>query len=225
MSAARGPVAHTVALARRAWRWERGVWVSLYRWLRRSDPSAHPEAERFTYVKAIEVILWGFIVVSAIEVPAAHLLIPWEPVRTIVLVLGIWGLLWMVGLLAAYTVHSHLVEPGGLRLRNGFAVDVTIPWEHIAGVATRERSRDGSRTVQLDEGQGEHEGAAVLHLVVGSRTNVDLRLHRPVSLDLPQGPTLVGEVRLLADEPKALAVRIRERTSGATAHTGPDVQR
>ena len=35
------------SLARRAWHWEGGVWVSLYRWLRRSDPAAHPEAERF----------------------------------------------------------------------------------------------------------------------------------------------------------------------------------
>jgi hypothetical protein len=194
-----------MALVRRAVRFELGVWRSLYLWVRRRDPGASPGAERYTYVKAVELVYWVFIVVSAIEVPVAHMLVPWEPVKVALLMVGVWGLMWMVGMLAAYKVNTHLVEPAGVRLRNGFAFDTTIPWDVIASVTVRERSRQGSRAVQIDE----TETGTTLHVVVSSRTNIDVALHRPATVTVPRGVQTVTAVRFFADDPRSLVRRIR----------------
>ncbi|MGH3491206.1 MAG: PH domain-containing protein [Actinopolymorphaceae bacterium] len=194
-----------VALARLAIRFEIGVWRSLYFLVRRRDPGASPRSERFTYVKAVELIYWVFIIVSAIEVPIAHMLVPWEPVKYALLALGFWGLMWMIGMLAAYKVHTHLVEPAALRLRNGFAHDISIPWESIASVAIRERTRGGSRGVQLDA----TDGGVLLQVVVSGRTNVDLALLEPIMVVLPREAQTVTAVRFFADDPRALVKRVR----------------
>lgn len=194
-----------VALARHAIRFELGVWRSLYFLVRRRDPGAGPGVERFSYVKAVELLFWVFIIVSAIEIPIAHMLVPWEPVKIALLAVGFWGLMWMVGLLAAYKVHTHLVEPAGLRLRNGFTLDITIPWEAISSVSVRERSRERSRTVQLDE----TDAGTTLNVVVASRTNIDLILQRPFTVTLPRGVQTVTTVRFFADEPRTLIKRMR----------------
>jgi hypothetical protein len=41
---------------------------------------------------AVAPVMWGFVAVSAVEIPVFHLLIPWGPVRGTSLVLGLWGL-------------------------------------------------------------------------------------------------------------------------------------
>ena len=63
------------------------------------------------------LVIWLFIFVSAVEVVAVELLLPWESLRLPFLVIGIWGLVWMLGLLASITVHWHLVSDVGLRVR------------------------------------------------------------------------------------------------------------
>ncbi|MEQ7125882.1 hypothetical protein ABN034_15320 [Actinopolymorpha sp. B11F2] len=194
-----------VALARHAIQFELGVWRSLYFLVRRRDPGAGPGAERFSYVKAVELLFWVFIIVSAIEIPIAHMLVPWEPVKIALLAVGFWGLMWMVGMLAAYKVHPHLVEPAGLRLRNGFTLDIAIPWEAISAVSVRERSRERSRAVQLDE----TDAGTTLNVVAASRTNIDLVLQRPFTVTLPHGVQTVTAVRFFADEPRTLVKRMR----------------
>ena len=194
-------------LVRRAVRFELGLYRSLLRWVtRRPDvPEGHGP---FSYVHSIAAILWAFIGVSTVELVALHLLIPWETLRFIADLLGLWGLAWMLGLTASFTVYPHLVGGDGLRIRHGAATDITVPWEAIAAIAVRERSRDGSKAVQLDkEGEG-----TVLNVVIASRTNIDVTLHRPLLVRLPSGAAEeVTEVRLLADEPRALVSRVRDQ--------------
>jgi hypothetical protein len=86
--------------------------------------------------------------VSAIEIPAAHLLLPWRTARSVMLGIGVYALLWMVGMVASLRVHPHVVGDRGLRLRRGITLDVTIPWEVVAAVETRTRSLPSSRGVQ-----------------------------------------------------------------------------
>ena len=165
---------------------------------------------RFSYVGAVALLLWVFIGVSAVELVVVHLLLPWETIRLVADVIGIWGLLWMFGLAASYSVHPHVVTPSGLRVRQGHGIDITVPWDAVATVGVRERSRDTSKALQVDRS----EQAVVLNVVMGSRTDVDVRLRRPLLVPVRGGEESVTEIRLYADEP-ARAGRRGARAPGA----------
>ncbi|MFI2649202.1 hypothetical protein [Micromonospora fulviviridis] len=210
-----------VRLARRAAAYEWGMWRSLARWvLRRPHPVA-PGAETFGYGGVVQPILGVFIALSALEIPVLDLIlrhtIGWPTVRHVAIGLGVWGVLWMVGLLASLRIHPHVVDDTGLRLRNGVSLDIRIPWTAVARVEARYRSLPSSRAVQYDP-----DDAAVLNLGVGSQTAVDVVLREPLSVRLPKGPSApVREIRLYADDPKALVNRARRHIpAGATRADG-----
>lgn len=193
-------------LVRTVIRYELGVWRSLYRWILRRRPGLGPGAETFGYTGALMPILWTFIVVSAIEIPVVDLILPWETARRIVLFLGAYGLIWMLGITAGLRVHPHVVSDAGLRIRHGFAVDIALPWDAIAAVDKRRRSLPSSRTVQCER----TDSGAVLHVVVLSQTNVDITLRRPVTVPHPKtGGAPVTELRCYVDDPAAFAARAR----------------
>jgi hypothetical protein len=201
-----GRLRAAVELGRRALAHEVGMWRSLYRWLARRP--VLDGSRPFTYARAITPVLWAFIGVSAVEIPLIHVLLPWPAVRQALLVVGVYGLLWMIGLLASLWVHPHTVGEPGLRLRYGPTANMVLGWEDIDSVRFRLRPRDGMRSVQVDEGG---PGRA-LHLVVSGQTNVDVVLRRPLPLLAwrgDHGP--VTEVHFFADEARALVAAVRER--------------
>lgn len=190
-------------------RYEIGMWRSLYRWLARRPPTREPGAEVFSYIGVVRPILIAFIVLSAIEIPIFDLILQHTlpSARTVVLALGVWGLLWMIGLFAALGVHPHVAEAAGLRVRNGFTVDVLVPWAVIATASARYRSLPSSRAVQVEH----DESGAILNIGTGKQTSVDLVLREPLSVRLPKGPSEpVREIRIYADDPQALIARARE---------------
>src|SRR3954451_15323685 len=126
-----GTVTGRVArLARTALSYERGMWRSLGRWMSRR-PVVADGGVAFSYAGAITPVLWAFIGVSVIEVSVLHLVLPWETVRLVADVLGIYSVVWMIGMLAAQRVNPHVVETAGLRVRNGMTLDLLVPWEQI----------------------------------------------------------------------------------------------
>ena len=204
-------------LAGHAVAFEVGVWRSLARWVRRR-PDVPAGAEAFPYVSAAAPVLWTFVVLSAVEIPLVDWLLPWPPARVALLVVGVWGLLWMVGLLGAMHVHPHTVDDAGLRVRNGFSVDARVPWEAIAAVRVRRRSVEGSRTVVV----AEEGGRRAVSIAVVASTQVDVELRTPLVLPLARtGGAPVDEVRLAADDPAALVRRLRAGMAGHAAAT-PD---
>jgi hypothetical protein len=199
-------VRNAVALVRKLVRLELSLYRSLYRWVTRR-PDVPADAGAFAYVGAVSVLLWAFIIVSAVETVVFHLILPWEVVRLVVDILSIWGLLWMFGFAASMHVYPHLVDGTGVRVRNSTGTDITVPWDAIASVNVRERSRDRSKTVQVDhDAKGD-----VLHVVMSSRSNVDLRLRRPLVVPLAKGDETVTEVRFFADDARALVNHVRAR--------------
>jgi hypothetical protein len=202
-------------LLRRAVAFELGTWRSLWRWIRRR-PAVPPGADAFPYVSAASPVLWTFIVLSAVEIPLVDWLLPWPSLRIALLVVGFYGLLWMVGVLAAMHVHPHTVDAAGLRVRSGFTVDVRVPWEEIAAVRVRRRSVEGSRTVVV----AEERGRRAVSVAVVSSTQVDVELRTPLVLPLARtGGQPVGELRLAADDPAALVRRLRAGMSDHAAAT------
>jgi hypothetical protein len=143
--------------------------------------------------------LVAFTALSALEIPALSLLLPWPAVRYSLLVLGVWGLIWMLGLLAALRVHPHVVADTGLRLRSGFQFDVFIPWSQI--VDTRLRRR-GSPTAPKLRVQHSDAGASV---DIQSTTNVEVTFREPVTVHFIDGRHgKVDTIRFSADAATAL---------------------
>lgn len=101
-----------IALILRAVSFELALYRSLFRWVtRRTDVPAGTVG--FAYIGAVALLLWAFIVVSAIELVVLHLILPWETIRLTVDVLSLWGLTWMLGLTASFNVYPHLATATG----------------------------------------------------------------------------------------------------------------
>jgi hypothetical protein len=119
---------------RRAWsgvswfvRLEIGIWRSLFLWVTRRVAGQGPGVATFSYARQILPLLAAFIFVSLIELPVVHLLIPWDTVRLVALVVSVWGLLWMLGLLASMKVFPHLLDDAELRIATARASTSTSP--------------------------------------------------------------------------------------------------
>jgi hypothetical protein len=177
--------------------------------LRRPDV---PEGARpVRYVGAVSALLWGFTGVSTVELVALHLIVPWEGVRLGFDILGIWGVLWCLGMTGCHYVYPHLLTESVLRVRLAARHDVvTVPLDAVASVGTRERSHQGSRKVSVDE-------SGVLVVAVGGRTNLTLRLTRPIEATVRGCSHLVREVQIYTDEARETGAALREHL-GSGAH-------
>lgn len=203
-----------VAVLRRAWSFvpwvvtlEIGIWRSLFLWLTRHVPGQGPGVQSFAYAKEVTPLLWVFIFVSALEVTVVDLLLPWETVRLVALVIGVWGLLWMVGYLASMRVFRHLLDDTGLRIRHGTTVDIRIPWEAIDSVAARRGSAPTSKSVHVER----RDDGTLVHVPVLKQTKAAVMLHRPTAVKLPDGTQEIAELRLYVDDPRAFVAMARER--------------
>lgn len=203
---------------RLVWRlvvFELRLYWSLLRWVARRPSRGGTDAEPTTYARSVTPVMWLWIFASAMEVPLIHVLVPWESVRLPLLGVGVWGLLWMVGLLASLWVYPHLSEPNGLRVRYGASTDISVPWSRIAAVTTERRDLDSSvRTLQPVE----TERGTVLRVAVSGQVNVHLTFDEPVTLEthsLTAGRRTAEYVglSLFADEPRELVDLVRRNLS------------
>lgn len=183
-----------------AWRYEVASYRSLVRFVTRR-PYVPAGTTPVSSVGAISVLLWAFVVGSAVELVALHLILPWERVRLVADIIGVWGLVWMLGFTAAYYVHPHLIGPDGLVLRSGHHVSVAVPWHLVERLGSRERSVDSNKSLQYDDG--------VLLLPMGGRTNVELHLAPPLEVEVRGRTESVTEVRFFADDPGAVRAAAR----------------
>lgn len=207
----RTPLGRFASLARRAWQAEVGVWVSLYR-LVFARPRVPRGAVAIPYHRPVTGILITFIVLSAIEIPIIDLIVhPWPLIRIPLLVLGIWGLTWMLGYLFGYLTRPHAVGPGGIRIRQGAEFELALTWDDIASVARRSQiTHDGPKFTP-----GRSDEAWVLHLRMQDETNLIVRLEYPVEVRMPQGVVRVDEVRFWADDPTAFLDAARPHLEAA----------
>jgi hypothetical protein len=194
---------------RAAWRFARwlvrleiGIWRSLWLWIRRRKSGVRPGVEPVSYAKEITPVLAVFVVLSLVELPVVHVLIPWDSVRLVVLVLSVWGLLWMVGYLASVRVFPHLLSPHGLRVRFGTHVDIEVPWSAVEGVSARRGSVPTGGSVVVEDG--------AVSVPVMKQTRVTVVLREATRLSLPDGEREVGEVRFYVDKPAPFVARARE---------------
>lgn len=198
------PDTASVTTLRRASRFERGIYANLARWIRRL-PDRGPDGTLVApYVDIVRMTILIWIGASAVEVVIVHLVIPWAWLRWPLLIVSLWGLVWMLGYLAGLIVNPHLVEPTRLRVRCAHTIDVVVPISAIAEVGTHNESFPTSRTVRLvDDGQR-------LAITMSSQANVHLALTAPLQADLPAGRYTFTRLSFWADNPTAVTARLRE---------------
>jgi hypothetical protein len=199
----------TRSLARRALVMEVWGYLSIARFVLRRPRVPHG-AQPFTYHQPVFAVLVAFIVISAVELVVVDLVVKrWETVRIALLVVGLWGLVWMFGMLFGFLTRPHAVGPDGLRLRAGVEIDIPLRWDQVATV---QRHRRISQTKQPQVTFDEH-GARTLHLHIQNQTNVRVSLREAVTVRVPRGHVTVSSIELWADEPDALVRAASARTT------------
>lgn len=198
--------ARIVALAKHAVVFELRLYRSLLRWLIRRPDHGGPEDVPFTYAKTVTPVMWLWIFASAAEVPLMHLLVPWDSVRIALLAVGVWGLVWMVGLLASLYVYPHLLGPTTLRVRYGASHSITLPWDAIASMTHKQRDLDS--TVWTLQPRETDDGVD-LQVGVSGQVNVHARLRRPTIVSTAKGEMEIAELSFFADDPRAFVTRAR----------------
>jgi hypothetical protein len=195
---------------RRAVMMEIWGYLSIFRFVFRR-PKVPRGAQAFTYHQLVLPLLSVFIVVSAIELVVVDVLVRrWEGVRIAMLVLGIWGLVWMFGLLFGFLTRPHAVGAEGIRLRSGAELDIPLRWDQIAAVSRRKRTApDKQPQISVDE-----HGDRTLHLHMQNQTNVRIALHSPATVRLPRGPQTVSTVEVWVDQPDAFTDAARGHLTG-----------
>ncbi len=186
-------------LARRFIRLEIDIWVSLWRAFARRPDTAGGTPIR--YAGAVSAFFWAFLVISAVEIPAVHLIIPWPPAQIAALILGAWGLLWMAGMLAAHHMYPHLLTDELLRVRYLRRVALDLPLADIRAVRNDLRAYDGAKSLQLT--------STTLAVIIGSSTNICVDLTEPQTFHTPDGDFTASTIAFWADDPRAAVASIR----------------
>jgi hypothetical protein len=187
------------------------LYLALGRWIARR-PDVPSGTTPIGYSRLVAPMLWLWIFGSATEVVVLDVLLSrwWTPLRVPLLVLGVWGLVWMLGMMAAYRTRPHLLGEEALQVRDGIHARVDVRLDRIGSVRTVDHDLPGLLKSVHVEGEGPD---AVLLVGVGSRTNLELVLTAPTTLETPHGPTTVSRVGLWVDEPREVAELIRRRRS------------
>lgn len=193
------PVARALNFLHRAWIAELRVYSSIARAIARR-PAVAEGATGIGYHRPVLTVLFIFIGLSAVEIPILDLIVhQWPTVRITLLVLGIWGVTWMLGLLCAMLMRPHTVGPDGVRVRSGLELDVPVRWADIASVAIDRR---------VDEPKLPRVTGTEYTERMQDETNIEIELERPVEIRLPGlapkgGVHRVDRIRLWADDPRA----------------------
>jgi len=105
---------------------------SIYRFLFRRPkvPAGHVE---FSYYRPVLAILIVFIAVSAV-------VRRWANIRIPLLILSVWGLIYMLGFLFGMLTRPHAIGPAGIRARYGSEIDIPLLWDEIESVTPRKHT-------------------------------------------------------------------------------------
>lgn len=156
-------------------------------------------ATPFGYTKGTRGIPIAIGAVSLVELVLVHLLVPWPWLRIVLLILSIWGVLFVAGFFASRVVHPHIVTADSLHLRWGHATVLTTSLANVSSVARRTNHAHTQPHVDGDR----------LILTQFQSTNVVLRFAQPVATDAPVSKkhrpvdVRVTEVQLFVDDPEA----------------------
>lgn len=191
-----GPVAVVV-------RHELLLWSSLVLLARGRRQGVPDGAVAISYDAALRPVGLLLVGLSVVELVVLELVVPWQRVRLVLLVLGAWTLLLVLGITAANIVRPHVVTAGRLRLRSGTFADVQIPLDRVATATVRRRDAPSSKALLLDAG--------VLVIGVSGTTDADVDLIEPPVVQTSRGACTAHAARFAADDPAAAVRALADR--------------
>lgn len=198
------------ALITRATSIEKIIYASIGRAIMRR-PVVARGAKGFYYHAPTITLLTVFIVLSTLEIFIVDLIVhKWIWVRIPLLVLGIWGVVWMIGMLCAHFMRPHTVGTEGIRVRNGLDWDVHVTWDDVYSVELKKRTYEPKTPKVFEE-----DDKRTLTYQVGSETNVEIILERPTNVTLPGvaprgGEQVVDRICLWTDNPRGFLDAARD---------------
>ncbi|MCH1882144.1 hypothetical protein [Agrococcus sp. ARC_14] len=172
-------------------------------------PAVPVGANGFGYHSQSITVLVIFIVLSAFEIVIVDLIVhQWLIPRLVLLIVGIWGVVWMTGLLCAHVMRPHTVGPDGVRVRDGLDLDVHVPWSDVYSVTIGTVTDEPKSPRLVDD-------ATTLAVRVSDATNISIVLEGATRVVLPGsnpkgGEQQISTVRLWADDPKAFLAAVGE---------------
>ncbi|NJQ02269.1 hypothetical protein [Streptomyces zingiberis] len=178
--------------------------AALGRWARRSTHGVRPGDLAAGYTGPQTAMVYGLLFVLVVETVALALVIPWPVLHRVVLILDLYGVVFVLALHAACVTRPHVVHAdGSLRIRYGVLFDLAVPADAIASVRVDRRYPDGPLITLSGDG--------VLDLAVGSQTSVTLELNRPLRFTRPLGAVEEARtIRFHADDPRAVVGALRQ---------------
>ncbi len=197
-------------LVARAIALEPRVYVSIARWIARRPP---PAPNRFGYHRAsvLGVFLIAMIFTTPIEILIGELLIPWSWLRLAVLILALYGCLWVVGLYASLVTMPHIVGVAMLDLRYGILGEIRVPFDAIAALTQDRRSSPNQR-----EGLAVDRQGTTASLSIGGQTQVRIALRQPVRLrGLLRDHQITAGIDLAVDDPRGFVAAVRAASAAA----------
>jgi len=191
------------------------IYESIWRIIARK-PRIPSDAVGFKYHRPVLTVLIVLIILSAIEIPIIDAIVHrWTPIRIGFLILGIWGVTWMLGLLFAFFTRPHVVGPNGIIVREGLEVELQISWQDIQSVSFFEQRSGRVSGEPKTPKVFREDDKSVMAIRVSDETNLEITLERPLELSLPGlrpkgGAHTCNIVRFWADDPRSLLEEVRE---------------
>jgi hypothetical protein len=186
---------------------ELAIGASLALLLRRRRSGVGPGVVPIGYDRALRPLVVTFLALSVLELVVVEVAVPWPTVRLVLLVGGVYTVLFAAGLAAANVVRPHLVTAHDLRLRSGTWADVAVPLDRVATVTARRRAAPDRTVAVVDE---------VLTMGIGGGTTVDVALREPTLLTVGRRTRAVRTVRFAADDPQAAVAAVRAALAART---------
>ncbi len=165
-------------------RHELGIFSSfLYAVRRRRDVPAGAQA--FSYGREQRPMVVLMLILSVVELGVVSWLIPWRWLELLLLILGLYGLVWILGFQLSMYVRPHVLDAQRLRLRFAHIGEVWIPLKDVASVR-KQLGSGHKKTISID---AERVAVSVMgstnvavHLRLGSNIVVNGRTHDDVKV-------------------------------------------
>ena len=129
----------------------------------------------FGYTRGSMAFPTVMIVLSLVELVIVHILVPWVWLQVVLLVLAIWGVLFLLGLVATRVVHPHFVADETLHLRWGHRTVLSAPLTSIVSAVPHANHKHT---------QPQIEGESLI-LSQFQSTNVIIKFAEPVAAAAP----------------------------------------
>lgn len=163
-------------------------------------------AAAFGYAKGSYSIPIALIIASMIEMAALHFIIPWQWLRVVLILVNIWGILFVLGLIAGRTVHPHVITDGEFHVNWGRSPILRTPVANI---------KSATSSVNFLHHQPHMDGGR-LFLCSFQSPNVLIEFNEPVSADPPvarkENPKefRASSIHLFADDPDRLVAAVKD---------------